>query len=116
MTRLKPKPSRDLATDMVIETIDVIHDAGDIEAERTTAATDRVEKLLKEDRAGCIRWYRSNIEKLAEHLGWDESSCKSCKRRIWWTKNKNGKAVPISLDGLNHFADCPSANQHRSKR
>jgi hypothetical protein len=44
----------------------------------------------------------------------DEGKCKGCGVPIWWIVNpKTGKKLPITWEGLNHFADCPKAKDFR---
>lgn len=60
--------------------------------------------------------YRSYIRKMYGVLGLSPSTCKSCGKGIWWATTKNGKKIPYTEDGICHFVDCPSANQHRRSR
>jgi hypothetical protein len=64
----------------------------------------------------------------------NEGTCRSCGAQIVWTVTENGKRMPLSkateqrrylIDGdvcrsvlvyQSHWADCPSAAQHRSAR
>ena len=44
----------------------------------------------------------------------EAGTCGSCRAPIVWvTTRKNGKRMPVTLDGLSHFADCVHADQHR---
>lgn len=50
-------------------------------------------------------------------------ACASCNAPIWWIVTRAGQRMPLScstaverdgkLFAQSHFADCPSANQHR---
>jgi len=51
--------------------------------------------------------------------------CRSCHAPIIWATTRSGKAIPLSVStirtdeqgqrwALTHFADCPSAAQHRN--
>lgn len=57
--------------------------------------------------------------------------CRSCRAKIIWFKTAAGKNMPVDADTVepdddvndldltrhqSHFASCPNANQHRSKR
>lgn len=42
-----------------------------------------------------------------------EGACTACGKKIWWVKTKNAKNAPYTEEGINHFADCPKANQFR---
>lgn len=46
----------------------------------------------------------------------DPKPCKGCGRPIYWVISKNGKSMPITDEGLNHFIDCPEANKFRKKK
>lgn len=43
----------------------------------------------------------------------DLARCKGCGAQIVWVKHKDGKAVPYTTEGLNHFRDCPARDQFR---
>jgi hypothetical protein len=59
---------------------------------------------------------RSNIKTLYGHLGFEQGNCRACGRLIWWGVTKAGKRAPYTADALNHFADCPGADQFRKKK
>lgn len=55
--------------------------------------------------------------------------CKSCGRIIAWLKTASGKNMPVDVETVqptddifnpqrhvSHFATCPQADQHRSRR
>lgn len=61
------------------------------------------------------------------------SRCKSCQAEILWLKTKDGKDMPVDAGSVelplvgkppvfdrtimtSHFATCPNAAQHRTKR
>jgi hypothetical protein len=64
--------------------------------------------------AAMIRELELRIQMILQHVG-DKGVCKGCGRDIWWVKHKNGKAVPYTWEGLNHFIDCPKANEFKKK-
>lgn len=45
----------------------------------------------------------------------DKGTCAGCGAEIYWMRHKNGKRVPYTPRGLNHFIDCPKAGQFRKK-
>jgi len=46
----------------------------------------------------------------------DRGVCKGCGAAvIYLCHARTGKRVPYSLDGVNHFATCPEAEQFRKK-
>lgn len=51
---------------------------------------------------------RKNIIALLNNIG-DAGHCRGCSAAIYWVTHKNGKKTPYTLEGLNHFADCPAA-------
>lgn len=57
---------------------------------------------------------RKRIRALLRNVG-EEGSCKGCQAPIYWVVHRNGKRAPYTVDGLNHFADCPAANLFRKK-
>jgi len=61
-------------------------------------------------------FYRRSVVALYRAIGFDEGECRSCGRKVWWVETKNGKRAPYTVDGVSHFADCPSAGQHRKTR
>lgn len=57
----------------------------------------------------------ANLQTLLKQIGTPDQ-CKKCKADIFWVITKNGKAAPITPQGLNHFADCPNANEFRKAK
>lgn len=39
--------------------------------------------------------------------------CRGCSTQIFWVRHKNGRLVPYTAVGLNHFVDCPAADRFR---
>ena len=54
------------------------------------------------------------ITHLLDQTG-SRGTCRGCDRPVMWVRHKNGKLAPYTLDGLNHFADCPAAERFRNK-
>lgn len=69
--------------------------------------------MMTEAKKLAAKFYRQRFEELFRHLGFDASKCKACKRTIFWVKHANGKNVPYTIDGQNHFADCSQADAFR---
>ena len=42
--------------------------------------------------------------------------CKLCKALIVFVRHKNGKLAPYTLEGLNHFIDCPQREAFQKKK
>jgi len=74
---------------------------------------DEAVKRASDARAKAAAFYRKAIAGLYRVLGLDEGQCSSCHGRIWWVVTKNGRPAPYTVDGVSHFADCPTAKQHR---
>ncbi len=51
-----------------------------------------------------------NITGLMKAIG-NPGSCQGCGSFIWWVKTKNDKNMPVTRDGLIHFANCPLGDQ-----
>lgn len=49
---------------------------------------------------------------LLKNVG-DPAHCKGCGADIYWVIHRNGKKVPYTPAGLNHFVDCPAAQRFR---
>lgn len=55
---------------------------------------------------------RSNIARLLGLIG-DLGKCRGCGTDIYWVRHKSGKKAPYTIEGLNHFADCPAKDKFR---
>ena len=42
-------------------------------------------------------------------------SCRGCGVAIFWIRHKNGKQVPYTPAGLNHFIDCSVGSEFKKK-
>ena len=93
--------------------IDTLLDAEDIDREKVKAW---VKGLWPQAKKLAALFYRSRIEELMRNLGFDKARCRSCGRTIYWVVHKNGKKVPYTIDGQNHFANCPQADAFRRKK
>lgn len=58
-------------------------------------------------------WLKTNILILYNNLGAAKGECKKCKAIIYFVTHKNGKQAPYTLEGSNHFADCPAAKDFK---
>ena len=65
----------------------------------------------------CNADLRKNIRALLARLG-DPGRCtgKGSGAEIYWVRHRNRIITPYSLDGQNHFADCPDRDQFRRRR
>jgi hypothetical protein len=41
--------------------------------------------------------------------------CKACGELLWFVRHKNGKQAPYTVDGINHFANCPEAARFKRR-
>lgn len=48
-------------------------------------------------------------------MGVEICKCKKCGKEIIWLTSKNKKSIPATLELINHFADCPNAQEFRKK-
>lgn len=46
----------------------------------------------------------------------DPDRCKKCGAKMYWILTKAGKASPLNVEGVSHFADCPHAPTFRRKK
>lgn len=42
--------------------------------------------------------------------------CRACGVDIAMVRHRNGKLAPYTMDGVNHFVNCPKAEQFRTKK
>lgn len=65
-------------------------------------------RLLEE-----VRWQRKTVLALVKNMSGGSTKCRGCEASIYWVKNHEGKAYPVTELGLNHFADCPAREQFK---
>ena len=53
------------------------------------------------------------IRRLLELINEESRTCKACGVLIFFVRHRNGKMAPYTIDGLNHFMNCPQAAQFR---
>ena len=53
------------------------------------------------------------IENRVNRLDLATCKCAKCGQEIFWVKTKKGKFAPITLQLINHFADCKFADDFR---
>ncbi len=63
-----------------------------------------------------IRWQRKTTLALVRNMSGGSSKCRGCEASIYWVKNADGKAYPVTELGLNHFATCPEREQFRKAK
>ena len=42
--------------------------------------------------------------------------CKACKTQLAMVRHRNGKLTPYTMDGTNHFINCPHAEEFRKQK
>lgn len=58
----------------------------------------------------------ANIIRFLAVIG-EPGTCKGCGQQIYWVRNpKSGKRLPVTIEALNHFADCPQAGRFRKNK
>jgi len=58
--------------------------------------------------ASCIEAQALAMRTLLERC-FQPDTCRGCQAPIFWVLHRNGKRVPYTPAGLNHFIDCPEA-------
>jgi len=56
--------------------------------------------------------WQENVSRLLANIG-DPGQCRGCGADIFWVIHKNGKRVPYTPQALNHFIDCPKAQEFK---
>lgn len=97
----------------ILNTAAMAADTQEDHAERISVIHHAITTEINMDRAETARWYRSTIALLLKAIGGEAGTCKSCGKDITWIVTKTGKRAPVTVDGLNHFADCAHAATHR---
>jgi hypothetical protein len=68
---------------------------------------------------GCVKEcarLSANILKLLSLVAKECRACRACGMTIYMVEHANGKMAPYTADGVNHFANCPKAEQFRKPR
>jgi hypothetical protein len=74
------------------------------------SAIKEIERLRAEVATGAA--LAKNLDLLIKQIG-DPGVCRGCGAPIRWVRHLNGKRVPYTVVGLNHFADCPKAKHFK---
>lgn len=53
------------------------------------------------------------MQRLLELVAEEKRTCKACTALLFFVRHSNGKLAPYTIDGLNHFVNCPQAEQFR---
>lgn len=75
--------------------------------------TDPMEKRWLESQA-CVDAQKVAMRLLLNHGG-KKGTCDGprCGATIYWVTHLNGKSVPYTAAGLNHFVDCPDRDRFK---
>lgn len=63
----------------------------------------------------CVHAQAEVMKRLIDLIG-NQSTCRACERVIFFVRHRNGKEVPYTSSGLNHFIDCPAAQQFKKAK
>lgn len=64
----------------------------------------------------CVQAQMQNMKDLLARIADSTGQCKGCARPLFWVRHRNGKVVPYTEAGQNHFIDCPNADRWRTKK
>jgi len=53
------------------------------------------------------------MEMLLRLIASEIRPCKACGEVLAFVKHRNGKVAPYTMDGTNHFVNCPNADTFR---
>jgi hypothetical protein len=53
------------------------------------------------------------LRRLLELTAEESRTCKACGTLLFFIRHRNGIRAPYTVDGLNHFLNCPQASQFR---
>lgn len=59
---------------------------------------------------------RARLEAVLRDVAEEVRPCKACETLIAFVRNRQGARVPYTLDGVNHFRNCPAASQFKTRR
>lgn len=65
----------------------------------------------------CVRAQQMAMKKLLEKIAVRTTRCGSCPALLYFVRHEqNGALAPYTEAGLNHFIDCPGADNHKGPR
>lgn len=64
------------------------------------------------DHKTCLLAVEKALHDLVKNCG-TKGTCKGCHAEVYWIIHANGKTVPYTPAGLNHFIDCPNAKDFK---
>ena len=60
----------------------------------------------------CLDVVKLALARLVAAVGMP-GECKGCQASIFWVRHINGKSVPYTTAGENHFINCPNAKDFK---
>jgi hypothetical protein len=42
--------------------------------------------------------------------------CKACGERLFFVRHNTGKVAPYTIEGINHFVNCPQADRFKRQQ
>jgi hypothetical protein len=60
--------------------------------------------------------YKDRLRKLLELVSEETRPCKACGTELFFVRHRNGMRAPYTADGVNHFINCPSAEEFRKQK
>jgi hypothetical protein len=79
------------------------------------AETCKTCRLVHGEVVSCAIAQALAMERLLDLIG-DKAQCAACPATIYFVRHRNGKTVPYTPAGLNHFIDCPMREQFARKK
>lgn len=68
----------------------------------------------------CLLDTQTRMKALLELVGGPQTKgkfvCRGCGAQVYWIRHANGKLVPYTQFGLNHFVDCPNREDFRKAK
>lgn len=64
------------------------------------------------------RQLHKNIRQLLTNVAGEPVVCRgsTCEAEVWWVQHAKGRRAPYTEAALNHFIDCPNADEFRRGR
>lgn len=61
---------------------------------------------------GCLKAMERAMTRMLQNVG-QMGTCDGCSAVIVWVRHRNGKNVPYTTEGLNHFVNCPARERFK---
>jgi hypothetical protein len=116
---MKPKPSSDVASDVLLRAMDAF-DIDAIDASKSDIALKAIDNRIKQDRAVIVGWYRERLHEFACATGADtEATCSACGAPVVVARAKTNtpgwqRITMFTIDGERHDDVCAHRKVHES--